>query len=70
MKKKVLSIILAGFMSVGLLAGCGTVTVEEAGEAPAAAETAQADTTAAETTSESTTEAMTGEGEETIHVFL
>ena len=33
MKKKVLSIILAGLMGAGVLTGCSTTTVEEAGEA-------------------------------------
>ena len=68
MKKKVLSILLAGCMSMGILAGCSTTTVEEAGEATPAEPAAE--TAAAETTSESTTETLAGEGDETIHVFL
>lgn len=69
MKKKVLSIILAGLMGAGVLAGCSTTTVEEAGEATADTQTA-ADTAAAETQPESTSETLTGEGDQTIHVFL
>ena len=69
MKKKVLSIILAGLMGAGVLAGCSTTTVEEAGEATADTQTAT-DSGAAETQSESTTETVTGEGDQTIHVFL
>ncbi len=68
MKKKVLSILLAGCMSMGILAGCSTTTVEEAGEATPAEPAA--DTAAAETSSESSTETLAGEGDETIHVFL
>ncbi|MBQ8031648.1 MAG: sugar ABC transporter substrate-binding protein [Butyrivibrio sp.] len=68
MKKRSLSAILAGVMSLSLLAGCATTTVEDAGEATP--DTQTTDTAAAETTSESTTESLTGEGDETIHVFL
>ena len=68
MKKRSLSAILASVMSLSLLAGCATTTVEDAGEATP--DTKTADTASAETTSESTTESLTGEGDETIHVFL
>ena len=68
MKKKVLSLILTGMMTAGALCGCATTTVEDAGEATADTQTAE--TATAETTSESTTESLTGEGDETIHVFL
>ena len=70
MKKRALSIILASCMSIGLLAGCATTTVEEAGEAPAADTQAATEAAPAETAEESTTESLTGEGDETIHVFL
>ncbi len=66
MKKKTLSVILAGLMSLSMLAGCATTTVEEAGEA--SGDTATAD--AAAETSDSSTASLTGEGDESIHVFL
>ncbi|MCR5156301.1 MAG: hypothetical protein K6C96_06440, partial [Butyrivibrio sp.] len=69
MKKRFLSIILASCMSIGLLAGCATTTVEEAGEA-APADAPAATETAAETTDSTTSETLSGEGDQTIHVFL
>ncbi len=69
MKKKVLSTILAGFMAVGVLAGCSTTTVEEAGETTTG-DAGTATETTAETAEESTSETVTGEGTESIHVFL
>src|SRR5574344_719468 len=55
MKKKVVSIMLCGFMAMGLLAGCGsTAATAPASSAPAASEAA---TPAAETTVASVEEA-------------
>ena len=69
MKKKLLSVLLTGCMTMGILAGCSATTVEEAGESTADT-AAQTDAPAAETTSESSTETLAGEGDQTIHVFL
>ena len=64
MKKRVLSIILASCMSIGLLAGCSTTTVEEAGEAtPADAPAATEAAPEAETTDSTSSETVTGEGD-------
>ena len=77
MKKKLVALTLTACMGATLLGGCGGVqTVEEAGEAEvtesAGTDTTATETAAAETTTEDTTtsDTMTGEGDQTIRVFL
>ena len=68
MKRRVLSSVLAMLVGASALMGCSTTTVEEAGEASGDNQAAQATEATNETESSSTT--LTGEGEETLHVFL
>ena len=79
MKKKMLATILAGAMACSMLAGCSVQTTEQAGEAPAAADSASADAgtadagtqeAAAEEEDGSSTDTLTGTGDKSIRVFL
>ncbi|MCR5735050.1 MAG: sugar ABC transporter substrate-binding protein [Lachnospiraceae bacterium] len=66
MKKKLLALLLTTCMTAGLLSACsGIQTVEEAGELE---ETQVTDT--ADTTDSTSSDTMTGEGDQTIRVFL
>ncbi|MCR5773235.1 MAG: sugar ABC transporter substrate-binding protein [Butyrivibrio sp.] len=65
MKRRVLSSALAMLLSASAMMGCATTTVEEAGES-----TADSDQATEGTSDESSSTTVTGEGEETLHVFL
>ena len=66
MKRRFLSSALALLMGASALVGCQMTTVEEAGEASGDAGQA----TGEEGESESSSTTLTGEGDETLHVFL
>jgi multiple sugar transport system substrate-binding protein len=68
MRRKLLSITMAAILGVGVLAGCSTTT-EDSGSTAEVAETA-AETTETAESSESSETTLTGEGSESLHVFL
>ncbi|MBO7386327.1 MAG: hypothetical protein J6U15_00825, partial [Lachnospiraceae bacterium] len=68
MRRKLLSITMAAILGAGVLAGCSTTTVDSSS-------TAEVKETATETTetaevAESSETTLTGEGSESLHVFL
>jgi multiple sugar transport system substrate-binding protein len=65
MKKKIIASILAMALGVMSLAGCATVTVEEAGETSEDATAAEG-----EAADESSVDSLTGRGDKTLNVFL
>ena len=70
MKRKVLSSVLSMLIGASSLVGCATTTVEEAGETSGDNQAAQTTEAASTTESEASSTTLTGEGDETIHVFL
>ena len=70
MKRKVLSSVLAMLIGASSLVGCATTTVEEAGETSGDNQAAETTEAASTTESEASSTTLTGEGDETIHVFL
>ncbi len=69
-KRKVLSSVLAMLIGASSLVGCATTTVEEAGETFGDNQAAETTETASTTESEASSTTLSGEGDETIHVFL
>lgn len=70
MKRKVLSSVLAMLIGASSLVGCATTTVEEAGETSGDTQAAETTEAASTTETEASSTTLTGEGDETIHVFL
>ncbi len=68
MKRKVLSSVLAMLIGASAMVGCATTTVEESGPETGSADVQTAQTEEKKDESSSTT--LTGEGDETRHVFL
>ena len=68
MKRKVLSSVLAMLIGASAMVGCATTTVEESEPETGSADVQTAQTEEKKDESSSTT--LTGEGDETLHVFL
>ena len=63
MKKRILSLLMVGAMTAGMLAGCGSKTAETTAAATEAATTAAASSKAAESSAEETKAEAAAEGE-------